>query len=139
MIKYIISVLFLFISINTYACNIPEYNSLPINSTTVSESGIRSTRTVEGPFSIEEVEKMNTYAQAGKTVPMPFGGSNEKWKKFKELYEAGDQLFLVKSTAKTECCNNYLDKYIMVRDGCVMYKHLIRSLGIIESPKRYIE
>ena len=127
-----LAILLLIISINSYACNNPKYKASPLNTEYVSTPDSPRTRTIVGPVSIEQAEEKHTYAPAGENIAEPFGSHNNKWEAFKKLYTPGDQLYFVKKESKTECCDNYLEKYIIVREDCVISKYLVRSNGIVE-------
>ena len=86
--------------INSYACTNAAHDSLPTNSEVTTSSGIYITTNVEGPFSVQYIENKHTYAPAGKTIALPFGNSNKKWIKFKEIKEIDDQFYFIRKKSK---------------------------------------
>jgi len=121
---YIFSILLAFISsyVHAYTCEGTDQEWTPEHYRN------SDTHTIEGPYSAEQVEKKHSYFPAGKTESVPFGASNEKWERFKEIYEPGDQLYYI----KIEHGKNSLEKYIIVRDKCVMGRFLLSSRGMID-------
>ncbi len=130
--KIIITTILLTTGMSSYACDNPNYNTSPLNTEYVSTPKIPRTRTIKGPFEIKQVEKKHTYAPTGTDIAIPFGTNNNKWIKFKENYNTGDLIYFVKKEVKTTCCNNSLEKYIIVRNECVIAKYIVKSNGIVE-------
>ena len=72
--------------------------------------------TIEGPYSIDNIVKKNTYIPAGKTEPI----IRKEFKKFKQLFEPTDKIY----TVKLEFGYGTSNSYVLVRNNCVVGKHL---------------
>lgn len=116
--KYILSILLIFTSGYAYACEGVDEEWSPTNYSNM--------HTVEGPYTIKQIEKKHTYIPAGQTEPVLFGSSNKKWKKFKKNIHPGDQFYYV----KLEFGNDSIEKYIIVRDKCVVGRYPLSATVI---------
>jgi len=119
--KYIFSLLLLFSSDYTYACE--------AHAKVWSPENYSDMYVINGPYSIKEVEIKNTYTPAGHNERVPFGVSNKKWEMFKKLIAPGDQFFNIYS----EFGNDSIEKYIVVRGKCVVGEYHLSTKVIISN------
>ncbi len=72
---------------------------------------------VEGPYSIEQVEKENmiTVEKNGKSVALPFGFINDDWEVLKAQYQDGDQIYKFSTSAESWEKMAGREGYVLIR------------------------
>jgi len=71
---------------------------------------------IQGPFTIEELEKKHREEIKETKAVLPFGYLNEEWTKLKSQYKSGDKFYFVRFEEK-----QFLVKYyVLVRDNCII-------------------
>lgn len=120
--KYFFSVLLLLTASFAYACEGTDQEWLSTHS---NGNGV----IIEGPFSVEQVEQRQAYTSAGETEPKAFGSGNNRWLVFKNKIKQEDKFYYVKHVIG----DSFLEKYIVVRNKCVIDKYIISSKGIVEN------
>jgi len=70
---------------------------------------------VEGPYTIEQIIKENTYIPAGQKEPV----IRTYFKKFKNLFQLGDVIY----TVELNYGYSSTKSYILVRNKCIVARH----------------
>jgi hypothetical protein len=103
-----IAILLLLFCSASLACKGPDY---------VWENTLNSEKhQVQGPFTIEELEKEHMIHIRETKQILPFGYSNKTWMKLKGLYRDGDKFFYVKYVDG----HFFVEHYVLVRGECVI-------------------
>ena len=77
---------------------------------------------VEGPSSVEQLEKKHAARAPKSEVAVPFGGLNNEWEQLKASKRPTDEIFWVLYTERSELDEgtNFYENYVLVREGCVI-------------------
>ena len=77
---------------------------------------------VEGPFSVEVLEKKHVSKGPNSEKMVPFGGLNQEWEQLKALKLPTDEIYWVLYTERgdRDRGTNFYENYVLVREGCVI-------------------
>ena len=86
--KILISILFVIWSSGAFACKGPEY----VWANTLNSEKHH----VQGPYTIDQLEKAHMIEIRESKKVLPFGYINEEWENLKSMYKPGDLFFFVR-------------------------------------------
>ncbi len=113
--QFILSILLILASGYAYACEGTGKEWSPENYSNM--------HTVEGPYTVEQIEKKHTYIPAGQTEPVTFGTSNNKWVKLKKTINYDDQFYYIRFVFGDDSS----EKYIVVRGKCMVGEYRLSA------------
>lgn len=108
--KYLLSILMIFSCSKSWSLECVEEGK-------VFKTYLESEKhTVEGPFTIEQLENINMIEVRETKEVIPFGYSNKLWLEFKSKIRKGDSIYFVKLIDGKA----YYGGHILVREGCII-------------------